>query len=129
MKIQCEKCGRQMDLWEILGYIEINFLSALQPILVQFFIEAAKYYLLMKSKGFIDGPMASFANSSKIKCSKCESVERWSPVPEELLNQANSNQSNYIQANTQKVNLNQDNPNQEKPEEVRAQEKSKQIQL
>lgn len=71
-----------MELGEFLGYIEFGLLGIFEKVLVEFLVEAAKALLLTPSKGFIDGHMAALANSAKIKCSKCESFGRWSPIVE-----------------------------------------------
>ncbi|GEM_PF-2641304 len=128
MKIQCEKCGKQMDVWEFVAHIEFYFLSALETILIQFLVEAAKFYLLTPHKGFVDGHMATIANRSKIKCSKCESVDRWNTISEIIPNQVNINQANIGQTSAQEAVSDPANPNQENPEKVKPKEEIKQTQ-
>ncbi|MBS1988532.1 hypothetical protein JST56_06115 [Candidatus Dependentiae bacterium] len=117
-----------MDVWEFVAHIEFYFLSALETVLIQFLVEAAKFYLLTPHKGFIDGHMATIANRSKIKCPKCESVDRWNTISEITPNQVDVAHANSGQINAQEVGFDKANPNQENSEKVNSEEKIKQTQ-
>jgi len=82
-KIKCRECGREMDFWEFMPYLETYLLKlAIASGLVAFLTEAAKNYFLTKqqTKGFIDGRMATYANLLEVKCPKCKDVGVWDPI-------------------------------------------------
>ncbi len=83
MKIKCRKCERKMDIWEFMPYIEVYLAKlAVASGLVAIFTEAIKNYFFanQKTRGFIDGHMATFARLLGIKCPKCKKIDVWDPI-------------------------------------------------
>jgi phage FluMu protein Com len=83
MKIKCRKCGREMDIWEFMPYIEVYLVKlAVTSGLVAIFAEALKSYFFAKqeTRGFVDGHMTTFANLLEIKCPQCKKANVWDPI-------------------------------------------------
>lgn len=78
MKIWCGECKREMDIYELLGSGQAYLLKKVSTPICGLLIEALREYCFQNTKkGFVDGSMASIANTFKIECSRCKKVVDW----------------------------------------------------
>ncbi len=82
LKMRCDKCGKEMHLFEFLTYAEAYLLKAIVIASVPFVLAAIKNLLLTPTRGLINDTMAGLANNFKIKCPKCKKRCCWEALSE-----------------------------------------------
>lgn len=86
-KIKCRNCGRTMDFWEFLPYVEVYLGKlAVEAGLATLLIAALKNYFLsgQTTRGIINEHITSYAHILKIKCPQCKKLGVWDPVSENI---------------------------------------------
>ena len=96
MRIACEKCGRKMEVGELLPHLVAYASKKLIPILTPLFIKALEYYWTSPTKSCFDDSMAAIANLAGIECSHCKKKTCWNPDPEIEIIQSQTKKENVI---------------------------------
>lgn len=82
MRIICNKCGRKMEICELIPHLAMYFTQKLAAYVAPFLTMALEHYWSEPKKSWLDDSMASLANISETECPVCKQKACWNPDPE-----------------------------------------------